>query len=191
MKQTLRRLDRTFDVLFQKDQCNHLSSEVIGNTFEEIEILMQQYEAQIELMRREMKRFAEYVAQEGSFRKMGRFGDMCQRVAILYYNFKDVIKPLMKFRTVSVVGSPGTTIQIRRIEQTYGEKIEWQFKILQRQTSSLTLYLAPRNGRPPLLPIDTTYFSEILTTLNTIMRSLESKLLEVCAEDSDSSDSSD
>ena len=202
MKKTLQRLDRTLDIAFQKDRCNQLSSELTEKKFDDIDILMERCETQIDLMRREMIRFEQdfepdSIRIQSADRKkkiylqMGDFRHMSRCVAILYRNFKRDIKPLMEVRNVRVEESPGTTIQIRRIERTYGQEVIWRFEILKLQTVLLTRYLDPGNGVDSLLWRDTTYFSEMLTNLNGIMRALENKLLEVCAINSDFSDFSD
>ena len=208
MKQTLQRLDQTLGVVFQKDQ--YLSSELteqqVGGLtkqqVEDIRNLMKKYETQLKLIQDEMEKFlkefnlySENVESKDEKTKIlvqkGDVQNMRQCVAILYHNFKTVIKPLMEVRNVRVAGSPLTTIQIYRVEQAYGYNIEWQFDILQKQTKSLKSYVTPGNRAEDLPLGDTSSFAGMLTVLNKIMRSLKEKLLEVCAENSDLPDFSD
>ena len=201
MKQTLQRLDQTLGVVFQKDQ--YLSSELteqqVGGLtkqqVEDIRNLMKKYETQLKLIQDEMEKFLKefnlYYEKTKILVQKGDVQNMRQCVAILYHNFKTVIKPLMEVRNVRVAGSPLTTIQIYRVEQAYGYNIEWQFDILQKQTKSLKSYVTPGNRAEDLPLGDTSSFAGMLTILNNIMLSLKEKLLEVCAEDSDLSDFSD
>ena len=201
MKQTLQRLDQILDAIFQKDQCHYLSSGPTEEQVEVIEILMEQYETQMKLMIREMKRFEQnfqfYCDHMKSkdekskvfVQKVSTVSDerltiryMGQCVAILHLNFQNTIKILMNFYTPHNYRQNETTRTRRIVESVSREKIEESFRILREQTISLTYYLGLDNNREPLPLGDTTHFSEILTKLKNIMRQLEAELLKVCSQ---------